>query len=160
MNDYNFSLEDFNTATKNLVTLIKSVPIDALTFRPFDDAWTISENVVHIVDSEINNYLRLKTILAESGKTTFVSDEEKWAKLIDSNTTDLTVHTELLQLIRTLESNILTAIDFTLYGENYIVHPAAGNIDLKRWLKWYTSGHFTFHVELIERNLELWEKQK
>ena len=55
----NFSKETWNSVTQETIQFIKNIPFESLLFRPkIDDAWTIHEQIIHLVDSELNAYLR------------------------------------------------------------------------------------------------------
>jgi hypothetical protein len=60
--------KDFINTTNKFIEFVNTLNGKILDYRPQIDFWTIRENIHHVCDSEVNAYLRLKTILAEPGK--------------------------------------------------------------------------------------------
>ncbi|MDC7125885.1 MAG: hypothetical protein PQJ46_09965 [Spirochaetales bacterium] len=153
-----FDKEKWNTATRNFIQFVDNVPSGVLSFRPeIEDAWTAHEHIIHVVDSEINAFIRLKTILGQSGADTFIVNEEQWAKNIDYSKELIDDYLELFQLIRELESNIFLNVINSDQMKNFVVHENYGKVDIETWLDWYTEKHINEHIIFIERNIKIYE---
>jgi len=144
----------FEAATREFADYVDGIPRAAMDYRPFAEAWTCQEHVIHAVDSEVNAFLRLKTILGDPGTATFVLNEEAWTKNIDARGEKVEDYIELFRILRRIELNLLLRLDSRC--ENlYVVHPAAGKIDVSGWVDIYTVKHLQMHIEFMERNLKL-----
>jgi len=156
-----FSKDRFNIATDVLLKFIEAIPKDSLKYRPdVENGWTIYKHIIHIAESELNAFLRLKTILGEPGKETFVIGESKWINNIDCHKEYIDDYLLLLKIIRKIECNLLINLDYEKYESNKVIHPDYGEIDIKKWIECYTSYHFDFHIKLMKRNINLWNKNK
>lgn len=149
----------FEAATRDFLDLVDSIPRAAMDYRPFDDAWTCQEQVIHVADSEVNAFLRLKTILGDPGIATFVLNEESWTRNIDARNEKTEDYMELFRVIRRIELDLLLKLD-ARYEDNYVVHPSMGHLDVAAWVEAYSVKHLQFHTELIERNLKLFREKE
>ena len=152
-------LKDFNRTTTLFIRNVNNIPNYILSYRPFDDAWTVHEHIIHVADSELNAFLRLKTILAENGKSTFVIDEDKWVDNLFYNKESIEDYLILFKYIRKVEYNLLCKINSNIYDHNYVIHQNYGKVDIKTWIDWYTSKHIYMHLEYIKRNINIYEKE-
>jgi hypothetical protein len=139
--------------------LYNQITSEIFEFRPFEEAWTIQEHFVHIIDSELNAFLRFKTILAESGKEVMVLDEKKWIKGIDSNKISIKNYLKIFGLLREFVVEYVKDIDEKTWHENYILHSAVGRITLIQLLEGYI-GHVQEHIDYIQRNRSLFGKSE
>ncbi len=71
-----------------------------LTFRPSVDAWTIHEQVVHFVESDIAAFHRYRKAVAEPGGPVVGYDEERWTPALNYQGTSLADSIALLKLLR------------------------------------------------------------
>ena len=154
------AIDRFRNATAGILTFIETIPKEAYKFRPteVEDAWTIQEHIVHLVDSEVNAYLRLKSIVAASGSAAFVLDENRWTQSIDARQQNVDLYVVLLQTLRDVELQFLESLDYERERDKFIVHPQEKHLDLIKWLSWYGPEHFGFHQKLMVRNLEEWRR--
>ena len=147
----------FRQATEDILAFIEETPRDAFQFRPdVAGAWTIQEHIVHMADSEVNAFLRLKTIIGSSGSRTFVVDEEAWTERIDAHREDVNVYIKLLRVVREVEQSFLDHLDIVAVKDRFVVHPLEERLNIEVWLEWYTAAHFEFHKEPMERNVRVW----
>ena len=77
---YEALLTDFLNGPKELEKEVEGIERDLADYRPFEGAWTIREHVVHVTDSEINNFVRWKSIFGQPRSNAYVIDEEAWVK--------------------------------------------------------------------------------
>ena len=158
-----FNKEKWGLATDTAIELVKKLPADCLQYKPdITDAWSIHEHVIHMVDSEINAFLRLKTILGQPGSRTFIIDESEWVRKIDYEKENIEDYLDIFKLIRKVERDlILTCIKSEKdYSQNYAVHDSFGKVDINTWISWYSENHISEHLDYIKRNLENWENNQ
>jgi hypothetical protein len=150
--------KDFINTTNKFIEFVNSLNGIILDYRPQIDFWTIRENILHVCDSEVNAYLRLKTILAEPGKETYIINEELWTKNIDNYEYDLDEYIGLFKIIRGIELRIINSINSKKFSNNYVLHKDYGRIDISTWIDWYSIKHVKDHLNFMERNLGIWKE--
>lgn len=125
------------------------------------DDWTIKEHIIHLVDSEINAFIRLKSIIAQPSSECYVMNEEEWTKNIRRKNEDMNKYLKLFGLIRELAYDFIIDEDERTREDNYYIKTINGKaekITINKWLQIYTK-HLNFHVDYIEKiNAELKEK--
>ena len=57
-------------------------------------------------------------ILCETGKSTFVADEEKWVARVDSHSADLSQYMVLMRGVRSIEEGLLKDLDYEASRRN------------------------------------------
>jgi len=131
---------------------------DLLTFRPFPEAWTIHEQVIHFLESDITAFHRYRRAVAEPDTQVLGYDEEIWTKKLDYHKQDLGLALSLIHVIRQfMASHLRTLVDddWTAYA---YTHSVAGRVNLESFIKTYTD-HVRFHRELIDRNMAAFAKK-
>lgn len=152
-----FDADRWRQFTCETVHSFENFPEEALDFRPeFPDAWTIREHIIHLAESEMNAFLRLKAILAQPGSTAFCIDEVSWVKKLDYDREDWKSYLKLFEMIRELESQLLQTAFKTLhkYEDHSIEIPGYGCMRLIDWLDVYGETHIIKHRNYVERNLK------
>lgn len=156
----NFDKGKWDHATSNTIEFITNLPLECLFHRPdIEDAWLIHEHIIHLVDSEINAFLRLKTIIGQPGSDTFIVDESAWVENIDYEKESIGDYLDIFKLIRKIERDLLlTCIKSKKdYSENYTIHASFGKVTINTWIKWYSENHINEHLDYMKRNLRDWE---
>lgn len=123
-----------------------------LVRRPdYEGAWSAKEHVIHLVDSEANGFLRLKSIIAQPGSECYVMDEEAWTRNLRGVDEDLRKYLSLFGLLRSLAGDILRGQRED--DPRYFVRTYQGQttkITMRDWLGLYVR-HLAFHTEYIDR---------
>jgi hypothetical protein len=148
-------LDRFIRAPEAVAEKIRPLSREQMTYRPFPEAWTIHEHVVHLADSEINGSVRLRKILAESGVAVDVFDQEKWVGSLNYHRQPADRALVVFRLLREISLELLRDVEEARWDANYIVHPERGKVSLREWARIYTE-HAEQHLQYIERNLKLW----
>jgi hypothetical protein len=142
-----------------LINNIKNIDDELLVFRPpINDAWTIKEHLIHLVDSEINLFLRVKFSISETGKEILVINEDLWNDKLNYNDENLDDYLDMFRLIRKIITNLLKNIDDEKSKEYFVIHPEFGKLDLKNLITIY-AGHISSHIEFINRNIKIWKEK-
>lgn len=144
-------------AIKQLPALLKTVvgPLNDTQlntpYRP--DGWTVRQLVHHIADSHINAYIRFKLALTEDQPTIKPYDQDAWAQMIDSETVEVDISLQLIDLLHFRWVRILSALTDKDYAREFI-HPELGKIRLD-WniglYAWHSRHHLAHITELIKR---------
>ena len=151
---YEALLTDFLKWPTEIEKEVEGIEKDLADFRPFEGAWTIREHVVHVTDSEINNFIRWKSIFGQPRSNAYVIDEEAWVKNMRYTTAGMDKYLKVLKLLREITYDYLIEVDEKEWNNEYYVHAAAGMVTLEKCITIYTN-HIPFHLEHIRRNKKL-----
>jgi hypothetical protein len=151
-------LKRFTAAPAELEARLRGLSPEQAAFRPFADAWTIHEQVVHLADAELSASVRLRKILAESGVGVEVYDEEKWQAGLSYPAQDLGRSARLFRLLREMSADLLSRAPQSAWEGNWVRHPQRGKLTLRGWLQMYVE-HSDTHLGYVERNLRLWQER-
>ena len=152
-------LERYSAAPAALEAKLRGLTREQLAFRPFPDAWTVHEQVVHLADAELNTAVRLRKILAESGVAVDVMDEEKWFAGLNYHGQDLDRAVRLFRLLRETAVDLLSRAREPQWEGNWVMHPERGKVTLRNLIETY-ARHADTHLGYIDRNLRLWEERR
>jgi hypothetical protein len=120
-----------------------------------EDAWTIKEHVIHLVDSEINGFIRLKSILAQPNTDCFVMDEETWTKNIRRKNEDVQKYLAVYGLIKDLVYDLLADEPEENWNRDSFIRNDKGErteVTLEKGLEIYID-HLQAHMAYIDRNI-------
>jgi hypothetical protein len=149
-------LETYSNGVNRLSETMQDLTADMLGYRPnIKDAWTIKEHVIHLVDSEINGFIRLKSIIAQPKTTCYVMDEDAWTSNIRRKNEDLKKYLSVFKLIREMVFDLLVDEDEENWNKDYFIRPYRGeivNVTIEKCLEIYIN-HLNFHLDHIQRNL-------
>jgi len=89
-------IETIEELPKQLSKLTNHLSADELNWPYRPSGWTIKQVVHHLADSHMNSFIRFKLALTEENPTIKPYHEDRWAKLIDGNESDLSNSISLL----------------------------------------------------------------
>jgi hypothetical protein len=148
------------TTLKNIMGKLNDELID---FVPdIEGAWSIKEHLGHLVDTEVNGFIRYKKAILNPGTTIDIGggDMEHSNKILDyasQNAGDLMEFLRLLRKMISEHSRRIKYEDFDKYYIEHVNHPTFKTCTLGFILSIHTE-HFDKHVEYIKRNIELYSK--
>jgi hypothetical protein len=135
---------------------------ELIHFRPeIADAWTIQEHLVHLSDTEVILFLRIRRAIAEPGIAVpdlgpFIRGEWVEPLRYSDQSTDDTV--EAFKRIRSLTHSLLLSMAEDDWEKYYITRENGEKPTLDGMLK-LLNFHDKFHIDLIERNEKLWQER-
>jgi hypothetical protein len=154
-------LQEYLNGIKLLDNIVSNLSKDQILFIPlFDNAWSIQEHVIHIVESEINNFIRWRSILAQPNSKCFVIEEDNWNKNLNYQQEDICKYLNIFKLLRTLTYDYLKTVEESKWNQNYFIHEYHGDINkitLEQNIEIYAK-HVYSHIEYIERNISFLRK--
>lgn len=133
----------------------RSYPKELLTFRPFPDAWSIHEHVVHVLESDMAGFHRYRRAIAEPGTPVLGYDELVWTPALNYHSHDLGATLDLFAAERRYVAAHLRGIVETDWSVYSYRHSQFGQVGLEQWLSDYVD-HVRIHRDYIDRNLRLW----
>lgn len=152
-------LEALRSGPARVRTAVKGLAADVLDFRPFADAWTVRENIVHLCDAEVHAYSRYRKAIAEPGARVDVWDEIKWHATLEYAAVDASAGLALLEALRASTAALLDRIADAAWSAFRIEHPKRGMMDLEQMVGFFVE-HDNFHLDLVGRNKRLWKEKK
>ena len=97
---------------------VERTPKGAMDFRPSPHAWTIREIVHHMPDSEASAFVRCRKIIAQSGVTVDVYDQDIWTDKLKYRSRDITHALELFRLMRVYTVELLGTVEELKQSQN------------------------------------------
>jgi hypothetical protein len=138
-------LELYHEGYANIVDALSQFPRDMWSYKPAPDAWCIKEMVIHILDSDINSYVRLCKAIAEPGGPVAAYDGDKWAQALHYADQNIDEALTLLQWMRSRIYKLLQALPEETWANTYD-HPEKGVQSLDDWLDTY-ANHVNEHID-------------
>jgi hypothetical protein len=126
---------------------------EIILYRPFEDSWSVIEQVIHCVDFEVANFHRYRWAIVAPG-TAVLSFDGSWRTTLNYQAADLTQAINIIKAVRYFMTSHFKQIineDWTNYiysfNENRSFNLEAA---MKHWI-----DHMDFHSELIHRNIKM-----
>jgi hypothetical protein len=135
---------------------ILRLPPEIRTYRPFADAWTIHEHVVHCLECDAAFFHRYRRAVAQP-ETAVLGFDQSWTAALDYHSHDIGGTIGLIKALRrTMAGHLRTLVERDWTKLAY-VHSQYGRQDLEAAVS-ASADHPRFHRELIDRNLGLWSR--
>lgn len=134
-----------------LEALVAGLSAEQLATKYLEGEWCVAQDVHHIADAHLNAVLRMKLILTEDEPPLKPFDQDRWAALADSRTTDLTGSLAIIRGLHSRWAELLASLsdsDFRRIGH----HPERGPLTIDDLLRIY-SGHGQAHLAQIRKTL-------
>jgi len=146
------ALEEYKTGNNKLLELLNLLSDKEIEYFPGrQDAWSIKEHIIHLIDSEINGFIRLKSIIAQPSSDCYVMNEEEWTKNLRTKNEDVHKYLSVFKLIRELAYDFIIEEDPLTWNTNYFIRTYKGetiNVTIEKWLDFY-NYHLKFHIDFI-----------
>ncbi len=149
-------LKQFEEASNAFDDVLK-MSEDLILFRPFEDAWSIKEQIVHCMDVDIANFHRYRKAVAQPGEQ-IISFSGVWTSALNYQSADLTSAIELIKNVRKFMIAHLKSIVNHDWQKYAYMHDEKGRVNLEEALIDY-AAHAEFHRKLIDRNIELFKSK-
>ena len=150
-------LDRFEGAFSLIATQVAGLTDEALAFVPaIPEAWSINDQLVHLLDAEVAVYFRLRLAQAEPGSRIQPWEEEAWhAKLGYASLNGRKCLAQAMALRSTAVAGLRAKAgeDWSAF---WLEHPVKGRLELPAILELYRD-HLAFHAPLIKRNLDAWK---
>jgi hypothetical protein len=150
----------FESGYSRVEELIAGIgPEELLFVPPAREAWSINDFLVHFLDADISLSFRVRTAIAEPGNSVPVWEENAWHDTLHYNDENGLVCLALAKGIRAYISTGLRSVVDADWSRFSIVHPSRGRMELGALIDIYQQ-HIIFHLPLIKRNREAWQKRR
>jgi hypothetical protein len=149
----------FEAGYTRIEELITGIEPNELRFSPpVRDAWSINDFLVHFLDADISLAFRVRRAIAEPGMSVPVWEEGAWHDALHYNDEDGLVCLSLAKGIRAFVAAGLRSVVDADWSEFSILHPSKGRMELEALIEAYEQ-HIIFHLPLIKRNRQAWQKR-
>lgn len=129
---------------------------DIILFRPYSDAWSIIEQVVHCTDFDIANFHRYRWGIVAPG-TTVLSFDGTWTSILEYQASELPLAIDTIKAVRTFMASHLRHIVQSDWSKYLYTFTGGKGFNLEEALQHFIN-HVGFHRELIDRNIKLFIK--
>jgi len=113
--------------------------------------WTVAQNVHHLADSHMNSFIRIRLILTEDHPTLKPYDQDLWAMLADSGTTELEESLSILDGLHRRWVRLFESLDEAAW-QRAGLPPESGEVTIEDMLRIY-AAHGQGHIDQINRAL-------
>jgi len=138
----------YESAPAHIAAAIEGLNSEQLRYKPVPDEWSIHEVVVHLPDSEIFMYERMRRIIAEDHPTLQAFSEVIWASNLGYHSQDARLAIDLFRAMRLSNAALLRALPASAW-ERTGNHTERGEISLSDV---FTT--FLVHAEAHLRQIE------
>ena len=152
----NQKIQLYGDAYIKLIDALSQFPREMWKYRPAPDRWSIHEIVIHILDSEVNSYIRCRKCIAEPGSAVTAYDGDRWAVALNYHEQNLEDALDLFNWLRGRTYRLLLALPDEVWSHT-IEHPENGTMTLDDWLDVY-ARHIPEHVEQMWAVYAAWIK--
>jgi uncharacterized damage-inducible protein DinB len=147
-------LDDVAYAPARLRAAVKGLSDQQLDtpYRP--EGWTVRQVTHHVPDSHLNAYVRFKLALTEEEPTIKPYEEDRWARLADTQATPVEVSLTLLDSLHDRWVRLLRSLQPEDWKRTFR-HPEMGIMNLEKTLAlyaWHGRHHVAHVTSLRERN--------
>lgn len=149
-------LSKYNLGYDCLSKQLDQMPEAAIVFSPSEDKWSIAKIIIHLSDSEMHGFLRIRKIVAECGERISVYNKQIWADNLFYDQMDYKEALEMIRIARKNNYKMLTLIPEEIW-HNYIYHPESGKLSLYDCIRLY-NDHINIHLQQIQQNYCDWKK--
>jgi hypothetical protein len=121
-------------------------------YRP--EGWTVRQVAHHVPDSHLNAYIRFKLALTEEEPTIKPYEEDRWARLADTQATPVEVSLVMLDSLHDRWVRLLRSLQPEDWKRTFR-HPELGLVSLEKNLAlyaWHGRHHVAHITSLRERN--------
>lgn len=142
-------IEEYKKSYPKLLEEVGQLTDEQLVFKTSDQAWSIKEIIIHVVDAELVHIHRMKSILSEDQPVLTAFDQDLWTSRLDYQHLD---HILYLQLFSCLRESFLPIL-LSLKDEDYLrigTHNQVGPQSFKDVFK-HSIEHVDHHIEQIKR---------
>lgn len=149
-------IDQYAKGPVRLTEALSHYPPQMWRYKPDEDSWSIHEILIHLADSEVSSYMRLRKLVAENGSSLSHHDPDTWANEIDYHAQSADDALALIRLIRKVNAQLMRHLPEQIWATHAVIHPTRNSITLDDWLDLYI-GHIQAHLAQIERVHGLWK---
>ena len=136
---------------------LKTIPPQALQWRPAPGKWSAHEVIVHCADSETNAHMRIRYLLAEAEPVIVGYDQDGWARTLDYHALPLEPALATIEAVRANTVPLLRSLPEAAWKKTGR-HTEHASYGVEKWMETYAE-HLEVHARQIARILEAWQSR-
>ena len=149
-------IEEFGSYAVILPEVLREFPREMWPYKPDADHWCVHEIILHLLDTELNFYVRYRACAAEPGKTIMPFDQDKWSRALRYVDKDVDDAIGALRWAIRANHELLKSLPEYVF-ENTVIHPERGTRTLDQLIEVYF-GHIPHHIGQMRKRLGEWKK--
>jgi hypothetical protein len=142
-------IDTYETAPARIASAIEGLSETEMHSIPMIGEWSIHEIIIHLADSEVGGYWRLRKTLAEKDVTLPVYDQEAWTHNLSYRIQDRRLALQLFAALRASSAALLRLLPDQAWQRTSI-HPEHGEMSAYDLFNLYLD-HSDAHLKQIER---------
>jgi hypothetical protein len=155
-------LENYVESANEVVTKVEKLADEILEYKPnVQDAWSIKEHIIHLVDWDINGYIWIKSIIAQPKSTCLKLDGDTWMKNILGKNHDMHKYLLVFKTLREMIFDVLIEEPDEKMNGDFMLLPINGEnvkLTIKECLESFIN-HPKYHNNYIDRNIFEYQKK-
>lgn len=155
---YKEILRRYSEGPNHLSTYLKNVPEEAIDYKPAPGKWSIRNIYAHLMDCEVNSFVRIRKAIAEPKGTIMPFDQDAWAKHFNYDELDPKLAVNLIKELRQIQMTTLNSI-FDETWLHHMHHPQEGELSIYDWIK-KDIDHADIHIKQMNRNVYDWTSEQ
>lgn len=142
-------IDEYERAPARVRAAVAGLTRDELTARPGPGAWSILENVIHLVDSDAIMIDRMKRMLSEDNPPLLYADETAYVDRLFTHDQDLEDALVLMEVGRRQFARLLRKLPPEAF-DRYGTHNKRGRLTVGAMIPSYTK-HIDDHLEYVRK---------
>ncbi len=142
-------IQRYETIPSSIVAAIEGLTEAQLLHKAQESEWSIHEILLHLADSEVVGYYRIRKTLAEHEPELAVYDEAAWADKLNYHLQDHNLALKLFSTLRSASATLLRIIPSEAWDRAGI-HSENGKMTVYDLFNTYLK-HGEVHLQQIER---------
>jgi hypothetical protein len=147
-------IADYESGVARLNAALQPIPEAAYDFMPVKaDDWSIRQHIIHLVDCETNNFVRIKSCIAQPYSNVYVINELDWTKNLENRKENIQDYLSLFSLLRRILASFLKTVPESDFDSRYFIRGydnEAKKITLTEAVRMYRD-HVQFHIDYISK---------
>ena len=142
------SITDISDAPAHLRNAITGLSDDQLDAPYRDEGWTVRQVVHHLLDSQLNSYIRFKWTLTEDEPLIKTYKQDEWANIPDSKTVPVSLSLQMLESLHEIWVILLKSLSEDQLNRKF-EHPEMKRSFNLKWLIGLYAWHGKHHAAQI-----------
>jgi hypothetical protein len=138
----------YATIHERIVAALAELTPEQMQMFPLPGEWSIHQIILHLADSEVVGYERIRRVIAEERPPLLAYDEEAWTRNLQYHQQDPTLALDLFRLLRQASAALLSQLPADRW-QRIGLHSENGEISLSALFLTY-ANHGEAHLRQIE----------
>lgn len=147
-NDYKIYIDELC----ELEVVLNNLAEEEIQFKPAGNKWNVREIMAHLADTEIQAYIRYRSVLCDIDPYLVFYDQDRWSVELKHYDIPVSESFSLFKIIRFNNYNLICSLSEDQLNKEGI-HSTRGKVTIRGLINAYI-GHLEKHYQQIKRNIE------